>query len=330
MEIDALIRIIVPAVGAVVAVFVLVLKYYRPVYYSFSKKYNRTTISDTGELVEITVRNLGINSEENVRIEIANNLRAHLITDTEGVDVNASILCIARVCGASTVNVLLLVEGGTFSRDSVIYAKANSRDIKYRDVQEERYSYLQVLFFLAFLVASIVAIGAIGYVLGETQGRHGAKASLGQGEALSERNSDPAHIGRRAKLGALGWQGFDQLLLSKEFSQAYKDDFPVKLVNIYIKNGLRCFDFEVVNKLDDFFEVQVSVTKSFGGDKSRAKASPSSYWQGPVLPSKTAHFSIQEYFPEKNDEYRRYVFKFFITTALSIYSMSLSIDSDSL
>ena len=331
MEFETLAKIFIPGLALIVAILVLVIKYYRPIYYSFSKKYNKTTISDAGELVEITTRNFGINSETNIKIEISNNLKINLITDTEGVTIDNNILNIARISGASSINMLILVEGGTFNKDSIICAKTDMKDIDYRNEQETKYSYLQAVFATIFVVVAILFIGVMGYLVGESHGRHEEvmrhlQEQRKQTEVEKGENEDPATIRRRTKLEALGWLSLDKRFSSKQFIQAYGDDVPIKLLRMYTKNGLRCFDFEATNKLNDFFEVQASVMSSFEGDATQAKVRPEGFWRGPVVPSRKTVFSIQHYVPTKNDEYCKYVFKFFISTVTEIYPMVLSIE----
>lgn len=332
MGIDIFLKIVFPVVSALLVIFGLVAKFYRPIYYSFSNKYNKTSISDSGELVDLSIQNFGLHTESNIKLELANNLRIHLITNMEEVTLSNNMIKIERVNRASVTNILILIEGGTFNKDSIVSAKTNEKDIDYRQTQETRGSYLQVAFVILLILSALLFIGTMGYLAGEIDGKHEAEMrhmqeTTNKYSANITNRATPEIIRRTARLEALGWQSLDEDLFSEKFSSAYGDDFPIKLLKAYEKDGMKYFDFEIMNKFSEFFEVNVWTLKSYKGDKPQSRISETSSWSGPVLPSTKELFSLKLYLPAKNDGQVKYFFKFVIRTKDDIYAFVLALDA---
>ncbi len=77
-------------------------------------------LTDSGQLAEITLFNRGFKTEENVELSLSPSMQYNIVgTSSEDVTLAKNKLVIPRIGPGDEISALLLIEGGTFSKEAI-------------------------------------------------------------------------------------------------------------------------------------------------------------------------------------------------------------------
>ena len=248
------IGIVLAALAAIATVFTFIIMHWRPIYYSYSNKYNKFAPQANGEIVEITIKNYGSQPDTDIEIILSNNLTFKLLNDLPGIRKEENVIYINRISGSAISYILILIENSSFNKESFISVKSASKEIKFKEETPEHTPYWQALMIGIFWFALMFILPFFAYNIGKSDGEHEAK----YGE-LSEKNKiDPERIKRIAYLESQGWLYHNDFFKNALFLEAYPHpSFPIKLVgSTKLKDKIE-FTFETTNQLKEILDISI-------------------------------------------------------------------------
>lgn len=244
-------------IGSVIAGLTVaaVLAYFRRrrLYVVVPKLFSFSELS-AGQTIELTILNRGARTEEAIEVHLTPNLSYTILASTlPSITIdNSGIVRIARLPKGEEVSVILTVEKGLFTQESVlsISSKEAKGEVKKKIEESQEQSPAATAFALAFI---FIVMPTIGYLAG----------NLFEDEVLPniypEVASDSA---RRAALEAEGWEGVERYL--HVLQDASNDEsWPVTVGFPEREGSLLRFTVSLSNPLQDRIEARVSVSTQF-------------------------------------------------------------------
>jgi hypothetical protein len=227
-------------------------------------------LSSAGVTVSISILNRGHSTESEVRLELDPKLQYHLLArSTSGISLsNRSNLHVDRVPKRSDATLILLVEGGDFSDNSVLSISSKDTTGKvYPSLDKVPYPPgaaagpflgLLLIFGLTAYLGYETLVSEIESDIRHKQALEGLQAL---GGAEKPKPDDPMLAVKKTEWGRLGWSETSALAEST-LGQLYGvTEFPVTLKLVSRKGGVARFEVEIWNKSKDW----LSVTFYFGG-----------------------------------------------------------------
>ena len=224
--------IAVGVVTTLVATAILTYVRQRRLFIVVSTLFRHSSLPDEGTIVQLSLVNRGIKTEEEIEITLDRQLRYELVASTGSkVLLQGDTLAVPRLPANDQIQFVLLVDGGTFSPASI--QGVTSRETKGTIVEELEKLPLSAGATL-MVIGMLVGIAGVGFLGGYFS--HGLLREFRDTQKLTADTAamvDRLEISEeeRARITALeseGWRGVEAFLKS-DFSPSYIESLPVNI-----------------------------------------------------------------------------------------------------
>jgi hypothetical protein len=287
----------------------------RQLYVVIPRLFSASLLTINGKLVEVRAYNKGRATEEDVMVALDPSLKYEIVASSDSTcTLKHSAIQIPRIPPGDDFSVLLLVEGGDFSRERI--STISSKNTKGRllqgieNVPPNMGS--MVLVIIVVLAAMAIPIASINYYF--------------EWQTATANSMQKDRLARLDYLGKEGWSELDQYSASK-FRDNYTDgEFPIYQSKVARKGDAIEIQFRIVNK--SAAELQVTALSEWP-----YKSEDPQIWDGrnifshKVEPRGTADLTIKLYYPKTKSGEATIAFSLSVgTEGLLIAKKRVSID----
>lgn len=258
----------------------------RQLYLVIPRLFSSSLLSDTGKLVELRIFNKGSNSESNIQIFLDPIISYEIVASTDHTSkIDNSIILIPRIAPRDDYSVLLLVEGGDFTKDRVSSISSSSTKGKLikeiGDVPPNTGKAILLIF--AFIVLILTPIVGL--------------ESYSSWKESQNKEAFKKHLTEVTKSLDQKWDSLDSYLNS-DFEKNYKlGEFPIYLTGLH-RNGNRVIlNFKLINKSAARLDVNLTIQPPFL-DKDPEPWKSSIYEHKTVSPASTDEIQATVFVPK--------------------------------
>lgn len=278
--------------GLVVTIIASVLLYafrVRQLYVVLPCLFSESALTSTGKLVEIRIFNKSRITEEEVLVELSPDRRYEIVASTDSTPILAkTTIRIPRIPPGDDLSVLIMVEGGNFTRDEISTISSKTTKGSIADgVEQVPPNAGTVILVIAFLLA-LVAI-PIG----------GISTYQKWKEEVSEREL-VERIESFASLIERGWTSLERYALSDLSGNYNAGEFPLFQKSMMRDGDVIIVSFSIINKSAAPLAVRATPERPFADQDPRS-------WENTIIelssvrPGETSELALRVFWP-KNEE----------------------------
>lgn len=271
----------------------------RRLYVVVSSLFRHSSLTDEGTIVQLSLINRGIKTEEDIEITLDRQLTYELIAATVSrAKLEGDMLMVPRLPANDQIQFVLLVDGGTFSPASIL--ASDSRETKGTTIESLEKVPLgagPTLGLIGILLSVVAVAAAFGFFgrglvneLQETQDSiDKANATIAQLEISEE------EAARITELENEGWRGVKRFVNS-ELAAFYPNRLPVSVENVARDGDYVIVEVEMVNLTDDLARFSGAII-SPAGDEDRTRLMERQFWNKVLVPDASLEVSLKVYLP---------------------------------
>ena len=248
------VKILVAVLGGILLLLIRAYINKRRLFVVVPKSFSHTGLADTGSAYMLSLYNRGIKTEERVLLQLKKDREYSLLATTDAnVEIQNDQITIDRINPNEELNVVLLVEGGDFSHESIIKISSNACKGSVIDSPEKVPlsfgntigSWLGLLF---VLVGFPLSAGFFGYQYG--QDNPDTPVLVEQSEVMP------------ARFAELEWEGMKNFLDSSYYKEDKTRVFPIKIIETKDLKNAALVVFQVKNEGNKRLEFSASLSSA--------------------------------------------------------------------
>lgn len=215
-------KILIAVLGGLILFLITAYINKRKLFIVVPKSFSHTTLADKGTAYMLSLYNRGVKTEEKVLVQLNRDREYSLLATTDtSIKVHDNEISVDRINPGDELNVVLMVEGGDFSHDSIIKISSDACKGSIIDAPEKVPltvgNAIGSSFLLLFFILGLPVLG--GYI-GFQFGKDGMDSPF----QITTVNKVPE------RFTALQWDGMENFIKSKYYLEDKAREFPIKII----------------------------------------------------------------------------------------------------
>lgn len=273
-----------------------------------SSLFRHSSLTDQGTIVQLSLINRGIRTEEDIEIMLDRQLTYELVASTVSkVSLDGDTLAVPRLSANDQIQFVLMADGGTFSPSSI--QGVTSRETKGQTIESlEKVpasagtAFAALSIFLA--LAALTFLG--GYFARDTVSMFQESKEMQEETAKMQEETaalqaqleiSEEETARIATLENEGWRGLESFFKS-QLAEAYPDSLPIEIGEISRDGDVVKVTIVLENSTEDLLRVSGRLISPAGESD---EIYPSDRWFNShfVMPNSTAELQLKAYLPSE-------------------------------